>query len=455
MDRIGLTSVSWRRQGTEAVARFTIPRAERELALPRIADLAGLEEVVYLATCNRVELIYVGDGRRPTSAYRPPIYAAVTGGEPAPGEAERHLTAWVGEGAVEHVFDVAAGLDSAMMGETEIRGQIKEAVEVSRALGLMGPRLEWLFEEAAKTARRVHGSTEIGQGKVSLAEIAILHARERLAETPAPLAVVGVSPMTERCAEKLAGEGLDIIVFNRSPARAEQLAARVGGRARPLAALGEGGDALEVVVCATSSPEPVLTRADLERCAARTPSRRPLVVIDMANPPDVDPADALAAGVERLGMEDIVQEARQQRDLRADAAAEAREIVQQSLDRLRGQMADRALSPMLASMQRKYQETTEVALQRLFRKDLTSLSEDDREVVRRWAQVLARRLAHVPLVGMRAIARDKGLSAAETFLADADEYLSGELAQHLAADEHPLLPANEGDAELDDEGARL
>jgi glutamyl-tRNA reductase len=154
-------------------------------------------------------------------------------------------------------------------------------------------------------------------------------------------------------------------------------------------------------------------------------------------------------------MEDIVQEARQQRDLRADAAAEAREIVQQSLDRLRGQMADRALSPMLASMQRKYQETTEVALQRLFRKDLTSLSEDDREVVRRWAQVLARRLAHVPLVGMRAIARDKGLSAAETFPADADEYLSGELAQHLAADEHPLLPANEGDAELDDEGARL
>lgn len=454
MDRIGLTSVSWRRQGTDAVARFTVPAVDRQRMLPRIADAAGLEELVYLATCNRVELIYVGDGQRPISAYRPRIYAAVTGREPAPGEAERSFTAWVGEGAVEHVFDVAAGLDSAMMGETEIRGQMRDAVQESRALGLLGPRLEWLFDEAAKTARRVHGGTDIGQGKVSLAEIAILHARQRLAETPSPLGLVGVSPMTERCAETLAGEGIEIVVFNRTLARAERLAARVGGTARPLAALGHGDDALEVVVCATGAPDPVLGRADLERFAARTPSRRPPLVIDMANPPDVDAADARAAGVERLGMEDIVQEARQHRHQRAGAALQAREIVQQSLDRLREQMADRALSPILVSMQRKYQETTEVALERLFRKDLTSLSDDDREVVRRWAQVLARRLAHVPLVGMRAIAREKGLSAAETFLADADEFLSGELAHHLAADGQPTLPAGEGDPELDDEGAR-
>ncbi|MGD8329808.1 MAG: glutamyl-tRNA reductase [Acidobacteriota bacterium] len=455
MDRIGLTSVSWRRQGTEAVAAFTIPHEQRAEALPRIADAAGLEELVYLATCNRVELIYVGHGARPVASYRPRIYEAITGRVPQPGEAERALTAWVGEGAVEHVFDVAAGLDSAMVGETEIRGQIKDALELSRALGLIGSRLEWLFEEASKTARRVHGNTEIGQGKVSLAEIAILHASERLAETPSPLGLVGVSPMTERCAEKLARAGIEIVVFNRSRERGEKLAAKHRGAARPLHELGEGSDALEVLVCATGSPDPVLTRADLERLAARTPSRRPPLIIDMANPPDVAPADARAAGVERIGMEEIVEEAREHRDSRAADAAEAREVVRQSLDRLRESMADKALSPMLVSIQQKYQETTEVALDRLFRKDLTSLSEDDQEVVRRWAQVLARRLAHVPLVGMRAIARDKGLSAAETFLADADEFLRDELRQHLAADGEATLPAGEGDPELEDEGARL
>jgi len=455
MDRIGLISVSWRRQDTDAVARFTIPSADRAAVLRRIADRAGFEELVYLATCNRVELIYVGDGQRPVGGYRPQVYEVITGSAPAPGEAERALTAWAGEGAVEHVFDVAAGLDSAMVGETEIRGQIRDALELSRSLGLAGSRMEWLFEEAAKTARRVHGATEIGHGKVSLAEIAILHARERLAETPSPLGLVGVSPMTERCAEKLSREGIEVVVFNRSAARAEELAGKVGGVARSLAELGSGADALEVVVCATGSPDPVLSCADLERLAARTPSGQPPLIIDMANPPDVDPADARAAGVERLGMEDIVVEAKEHRHLRADAAADADEIVQRSLSQLRQHMADKALSPMLVSLQKKYQDTTEVALQRLFRKDLASLGEDDREIVRRWAQVLARRLAHVPLVGMRAIARDKGLSAVETFLADADEFLLSEFEHQVAADDQPALPAGEGDPELEDEVALL
>jgi glutamyl-tRNA reductase len=455
MDRIGLISVSWRRQGTDAVARFTIPVEERQQVLPRIADRAGLEELVYLATCNRVEVIYVGDARRPVGGYRPRIYEAITGQSPALGEAERALTAWVGEGAVEHVFNVAAGLDSAMMGETEIRGQVRDALELSRSLGLAGARMEWLFEEATKTARRVHGGTDIGHGKVSLAEIAILHARQRLAETPSPLALVGVSPMTVRCAEKLSQEGIETIVFNRSPEHAQELASKVGGTARSLAELGGGSDGIEVVVSATGSPDPVLSRADLERLVARVPSGRAPLVIDMANPPDVAPADAHAAAVERIGMEEIVEEAQQHRHQRSDAAAAAREIVDESLAKLRDQMADKALSPMLVSMQQKYQETTQVALDRLFRKDLATLSEEDREVVRRWAQVLARRLAHVPLVGMRAVAREKGLSAAETFLADADEFLSSEFARQLAAEEHPTLPSGEGDPELDDEGARL
>jgi glutamyl-tRNA reductase len=437
------------------VARFTIPVPERPRAVARIADLAGLEELVYLATCNRVEVIYVGDGDRPVGGYRPRIYEAITARSPAPGEAERSLTAWVGEGAVEHVFNVAAGLDSAMVGETEIRGQIRDALDLSRSLGLVGPRLEWLFEEAAKTARRVHGSTEVGHGKVSLAEIAILHARERLAETPSPLAVVGVSPMTERCAEKLAREGVEVIVFNRTAARAEELATSVGGVARPLSELGVGSDAVEVVVCATGSAEPVVSRADLERLAARTPSGRPLLVIDMANPPDVAPADARAANVERIGIDDIVEEAQEHRHLRADATERAGEIVDESLRRLRERLADKALSPLLVSMQKKYEETADVALTRLFRKDLATLSADDREVVRRWAHVLARRLAHVPLVGMRAIARERGLSAAEAFLADADDFLHRELEERISEERQPSLSAGEGDPELEDEVALL
>jgi len=455
MDKIGLTSVSWRRQGTSAVARFTIPTDDRPRVLAEIADRAGLEELVYLATCNRVEVIYVGDERRPANAYRPRIYEALTGRTPAFGEAERALTAWVGEGAVEHVFNVAAGLDSAMVGETEIRGQIRDALELSRSLGLAGSRIEWLFDAAAKTARRVHKRTGLGHGKVSLAEIAISHARTRLAETPSKVALVGVSPMTIRCAEKLSTAGADLVVFNRTVERGRELAAKVGGQHRSMGQLVEGSDAIEVMILATGSPEPVLTRADLERLAARTPSGRPLLVVDMANPPDVSPDDARAAGVIYVGMEDIVEEARGHREQRAGATADAREIVDEALDDLRDQMAEKALSPVLVAIQERYQETTRVALERLFRKELTGLGEEDRETVRRWAQVLARRLAHIPLVGMRAVVREKGLAVAETFLADTDEFLLAEFEKQLAAEDSPQLPAGEGDPELDDAGVVL
>ena len=336
-----------------------------------------------------------------------------------------------------------------------LRGQIRESLELSRALGLVGPRLEWVFEEAAKTARRIHGRTKIGTGKVSLAEVAILHARERLAETPSALGVVGVSPMTERCAEELAREGIEVIVFNRSLGHAVELADRVGGVARSLDALGGGTDEIEVVITATGAPDPVITLADLERLAARSPSGRPPLIIDMANPPDVAPADAIAAGVERIGIDDIVDEGRRHSEQRADAAADARVMVDRALADLRGRLADKALSPMLVAMQRKYQNTTRIALERLFRKDLSTLSEDDREVVSRWAQVLARRLAHVPLVGMRAIVRDKGLDAAETFFAGVDEFLGDDFQQKPAAEDGPRLASGEGDTELDTERATL
>ena len=105
--------------------------------------------------------------------------------------------------------------------------------------------------------------------------------------------------------------------------------------------------------------------------------------------------------------------------------------------------------------QQKYQETTRSALERLFRKDLSTLSEDDREAVARWACVLARRLAHVPLVGMRSIVRDKGLDVATTFLADVDEFLGAEFQRRLSEEDSPQLASGEGDTELDTERVTL
>ena len=203
------------------------------------------------------------------------------------------------------------------------------------------------------------------------------------------------------------------------------------------------------MVAATAAPEPVITLADLERLAARSPSGRPPLIIDMANPPDVAAADAITAGVERIDINDIVDQGRQHSEQRAAAAADARAMVDRALADLRDRLVDKALSPMLVAMQQKYQETTRVALERLFRKDLSTLSEDDREAVARWARVLARRLAHLPLVGMRSIVRDKGLDVATTFFSDVDKFLSAEFQQRLSEEDSPQLASGEGDTELD------
>ena len=213
MDRIGLLGIRRGAGGSADLVPFTIPAEERPDALPRICEVVGARELVYLATCNRVEFVFVSERREPLIEYRPRIFAALTGREPGPGEAERAFNMWAGEGAVEHLFLVAAGLDSSLVGETEIVGQMRAALQLSRDLGITGPRTEWAFEEAWKTAKRARRATSLGSGKLSLAEIALQHARDKLSKPSSIVGLVGVSPMTERCARELSEKGIPFIVL--------------------------------------------------------------------------------------------------------------------------------------------------------------------------------------------------------------------------------------------------
>src|SRR5579862_7657757 len=197
MHRIGVVGISWRHRRAEELGTFTIPREERELRVPRLAAAIGVRELVYVATCNRVEVAFDIEGSTPIAVFRRRIFAELAGREPRSGEAEHTLRVWQGEGAAEHLFLMTAGLDSARVGESEVAGQVREAVALSRALGLAGPRLERVFGEALKVAKHVRPITEGRIGRVSLSEIALRHVFERMERTPGPVALVGISPMTE------------------------------------------------------------------------------------------------------------------------------------------------------------------------------------------------------------------------------------------------------------------
>ena len=427
MHRLGVVGISWRHADAGTIASFTIAREDRDTRLAALAAQLGVAELVYLATCNRVEVAFATDGHTPLAAIRRRAFAALQGREPRAGEAEHTLRAWQGEGAAEHLFLVAAGLESARVGESEVTGQLREAIDDARRRGLLGPHLEMFFTEAIKVAKKVRPMTEGRIGRVSLAQIAQRTALERLARTAGPLAVVGVSPMTEQCARGLAAEGVPVVVVNRTLARAETLAAEVRGTARALEAFRGDPDPVEVLILATGSKEPVFGRADLERIAARTPSAEAPLVIDLAIPPNVTPEDAIAADVPRIGMDEVTLAAAGDRERVIGEFADARAIVDASLTELRRQMAERLIGPMIADLHRRYRHTAMEGVERLFQKDLAALGEAEREAVRRWAETLARRFAHVPSVGLRDLVFEAGPAAVEAFLSHTEP----ELAQRL------------------------
>jgi glutamyl-tRNA reductase len=422
IESIGIVGVSARRSGAEVLSHFTLSREDQERRLPEIAQRLEAREMVYLATCNRAEVIFRCAPGRPVEQYRHRVFRELAGREPAPGEAERTCRAWVGEGAVEHLFLVATGLDSAQVGEREIRAQVREALKLARSTGTSGPLLNHLFDESLRVAGEVHQQVRMPGRRTSLADVAAEHLLERVRRTPGRVALFGVTPMTRRCGRALAREEVPLVVVNRTPERAAELAAELGAQShRSLDEFREYPERVEALLLSTGSPEPVLDRTHLERITARTPSGEAPLIVDMAVPPDVDPADARAVGAERLGMDEINTEASANRRERLVELAPAREIVDAALENLRHRLAERTMAPVIARLNQRYRETALEGLERLFRKELRGVDEETRRAIRQWAEVLARRFAHVPTMGLRGLASEVGAPAVRAFLAATGE----------------------------------
>ena len=434
MDRITLSSVTWREAPARVLERLTLAPSERPQTLPDLAAALDSDELLYLATCNRVEVVAVPRSNAALPNVRRVLWRTLTGEAVSRAQADRRVRAWAGEGAVEHLFLVAAGMDSAQVGETEIAGQLRSAMDLSDDLGLLGPRLSLVGREALRVARRVHRTTPLGRGHLSLATIALGHVQHRLQRTPGTVALVGVSDMTVRVAKSLAGEGTPFVVVNRTLARAQALCAQIGaGVARLLSAFSTRPDPVEVVLTATGSPDVVLDRAALERLAGQAPSGEPPLIVDLAIPPDVDSDAAAQVGCTRLDMDAVNAEASRTRASRLRGAADARLLVDDALGTFRRCFGERALAPVVAALQRRYRHTAQEAIARLLRR-LPDLDAEATEVLHTWAATLAARLAHIPTKGLKNLAAEQGGAAIATFFKDTDAILAAELPPALRED---------------------
>jgi glutamyl-tRNA reductase len=440
MHQIGVVGLSYRHAGIDQVARLSIPKGDLEARLRSLRAALGVSELLYLGTCNRVELLFATHDDEAAGDLRQAALEQLSGQRSAPGQATRLLRAWTGESALEHMLLLACGLDSAQAGEREIAAQLRAAWEAARAAGTSGPMLDRLVGEALGMANRVR-RLQAGETR-SLADLAAARVLEHLANTPYAVALIGVSPMTRRCGLALHRAGVPLLIVNRSLAPAAELAASVSGRAVLLEQFRAQPEAVGALVLAAGGGEPVLDGSTLQRLAAHAgPGNTPLA-IDFGVPPNVDPEEARVAGILRIGMGELVQEVQERRVSELLRLAPVRAAIDERLARLREEMATRAIGPQLAQLRDAFERIAADELERALTAELRGLTEAQREAMGLLTSRLARRLAHLPIAGMRAAAAHAGPEVIEAFFGQA-RLRRGADAESAAAGATEAPPAEE------------
>jgi glutamyl-tRNA reductase len=383
----------------DLLERTTIDAAR----LPKVlADLVGrpnLSEAVVLSTCNRTEVYAVAE--RFHGGYGDVRDALAEAAFIAPEEFIDHLYVHYDADAVRHLFGVAAGLDSAVLGESEILGQVKGAWELGRQEGTVGPALNLLFRHAVETGKRARTETTISHHTTSISQAAVAMAVDELGGLDGSRVVVlGAGEMGEGMATSLLGAGAgEVVVANRTWERAVAVAERVGGRAVRLAELDEVlGDA-DVLLTSTGATSLMLEHASLELAMAPRPER-PLLIVDIAVPRDVDPAAADIPGVTLLDMTDLRRFAESGLQSRQGEVVAVRSIVDEELSRFVEMRSAREAAPLVSDLRSRAEDLRVLELER-YRSRLGHLSAADRETVDAVTRGILAKLLHEPTVRLK------------------------------------------------------
>ena len=424
MDNIGVVGISHRQSSLDALDRLTtLKGAAVARDLQAFRDSIGVKELVFLATCNRFEVAFICKPGDTASTLRKRIFAALTEMESSQGEAESNFRAWAGEGAVEHIFLVTAGLESARVGEGEIRLQVKQALEAACGAGVCGPLLKSVFQDALRLAKDAQRRMEEDFEPTSLADMAVSNVIEHLQGTLGPVALIGVSPMTRACFKQLTLRGIDIVVANRTLAYAQDLVAGTEAMARDLYIFLTETTPVRAAIVALGREAAPLKASQLKRLSYSGDGTPPTLLVDFGVPPNVPPAEAEKARLIRYGMEDMIEASEAERCDRLVTLAPVRTIVDEGLAKFRTRWAVQSAGAAITALQDYYRSLALDHTHTFLRRNLADLTPSQQHHVEEFAMGLARKFAHVPAKGVRALAADFGLPAVHDFLAAADKGL--------------------------------
>lgn len=380
----------------EMLERMTVAPARLPKALYALKSRDNLSEVVVLSTCNRTE-IYANAER---------FHGAVQDirdfmGELAllaPEDFADHLYTFHDSAAVAHLFCVTAGLDSAVLGEGEILGQVKAAWEASANEGATGPALNMLFRHAVETGKRVRNETDIAKHTASVSHAAVSLATQQLGTLDgAKVLVLGAGEMGEGMVMSLSRAGVaEVLVANRTGERADSLAARVGGRAISLAELPDALAKVDVLLTSTGASSVMVEHTDIEPVIAAR-GGRDLLIVDVAVPRDVDPYVGELEGVTLLDMDDLRAFAQIGLKERRREVTSVRNLIDDEVARYREVATARQVAPLVTEVRDHFEAIRSAELERVGRR----LTPTERQALDALSRSLVAKMLHEPTVRLK------------------------------------------------------
>ncbi|AUS08405.1 glutamyl-tRNA reductase [Laceyella sacchari] len=372
-----------------------------QLALKSLRDMKSVLECVIVSTCNRMELYVVADQLH-TGEYYAKAFLESWFRLPKEGFAE-HLYVKANQEAVRHLFHVVCGMDSLVLGETQILGQVKQAFLTAQQTGTTGTLFNALFKQAVTFGKRVHSETEIGQNAVSVSYAAVELGKKMFDSfSGKTILLIGAGKMSELTAKHFHAIGANrVLVVNRTLSKAEELARKFQGEARTWDELIPALLKADIVVSSTGAKEPVLTRAMVEPVLKKR--RSPLFLIDIAVPRDIDPAIHELDQVFLYDIDDLNGIVDANMAIREQEAAKVRLWIEEELRQFNEWLDTLGVVPLITALRDKALAIQEEAVLRIERK-LPELTEKEKRVIRKHTKSIVNQLMRDPIVRVKELA---------------------------------------------------
>ncbi len=401
--KLRLIGVNHRTAPVEVRERFAIPESRLPEALQSLCQYPGISEGLILSTCNRVEfLAHPQNGSEADLRGFIREYFAVE-----PADFEKYLYEYHDDDAVRHVFRVASSLDSMIVGEPQILGQMKDAYSAARAVGAVNSRLDALVTRAFAVAKRVRSETQIGTSAVSVASVAVDLAKKIFGALSGKVVyLVGAGKMSELAARHLLAHGAEqILVANRTYEKAQDMAEAFGGQAVLFEQLYDTADKADIVITSTGAPHAIFRREHGERFMLKR-KNRPMFFIDIAVPRDVDPEVNKLDGIFVYDIDDLQSVVSSHVDERRREALRAEAIIETEVERFLARLQTLDVVPTIVSLQEHLETIRQAEIDRM-RGRLGELSPEQELAIDAMTRGMINKIMHTPITTLKSAAREE------------------------------------------------